>query len=100
MSASLVGSEMCIRDRALALTFAYDRHEVCVHCYACKGGGPFAFSDFREAALHRDSSRSHEAFMAQYLGDPPALTRIPGFHSGLIKYDWMHSYLLGTLPIA
>lgn len=83
-------------NESLQLVTTYAHTEVCMHCYADKSAGQTGFADFRHQAGHRARVRTHEEYMSLYRDRPPWLARLPGFHSGLVKADFMHVFLLGV----
>ena len=81
------------------LQMSYAHTQICTQCFAAKSG-EFIYSDCRRNAAHRLSRRSHQDFMNQYIDQLlPAFCSILGFHSSMLKYDYMHCMYLGVMAI-
>ena len=80
----------------LMLRNSYRTKEICMFCRATKdSSSPLSCYDYRPEAgwRLRTNKRTYDDFLAEY-GDShrPWLSRIRGFHSHMIRYDFMHTF--------
>ena len=84
---------------AFHLSQSYAHNLICLVCNATKKVGPMCYSNVNDDADYRNSPRSHMDYMMEFLQnglEVPRMASFIGFHMRMIRFDFMHTFLLGT----
>ena len=74
----------------------YSAEQICSECKATKKGR-LKFTDCTDTAPHHLEVRTHDEYLASFPGEPPALSKLPGFHVvHSLRGDWMHEVCQGV----